>query len=137
MQGNRKDNSIIKDRILQYLDFKGISKYKFYKEANVTSGILSQLNGIAEDNLLKFCFYAPDISIEWLLLGKGEMIKSYESIDLKDKRKAVVYEKQSDYNSEITLLRNDYIKTANKLIQALEENARLKERLQKYEGADQ
>ena len=64
MQGNRKDNSIIKSRILQYLDFKGISKYKFYKEANVTSGILSQSNGIAEDNLLKFCSYAPDISIE-------------------------------------------------------------------------
>ena len=137
MQGNRKDNSIIKDRILQYLDFKGISKYKFYKEANVTSGILSQSNGIAEDNLLKFCSYAPDMSIEWLLLGKGEMIKSYESIDIKDKRKPIVCEKQNDYNSELTILRNDYIKTANKLIQALEENAQLKERLQKYEGADQ
>ena len=65
------------------------------------------------------------------------MIKSYESIDIKDKRKPIVCEKQSDNNSELTLLRNDYIKTANKLIQALEENAQLKERLQEYEGADQ
>ena len=136
MQESSKDYSVIKSRILQYLEYKGITKYKFYKEANVTSGILSQSNGIAEDNLLKFCFYAPDISIEWLLLGKGEMLKSEDSVDLKGKLNHVGLEKYGDSSSEITLLRNDYIKTANKLIQALEENAQLRDRLRKYEGAD-
>lgn len=137
MQENSRDFSLIKDRILQYLDYKGVTKYRFYKEANVTNGTLTLKSGINEENLIKFLMFANDVSLEWLLLGKGEMIKNYEFKDLKENIKPIVSEKQSDYNSELTLLRNDYIKTANKLIEALEENARLKERLQKYEGADQ
>lgn len=70
-----QEKSSIKDKILFYLDFKGITKYKFYKDTGITRGILDQKNGITEDNLLKFLKYAQDISLEWLLFGKGELLK--------------------------------------------------------------
>ena len=64
----------IKEKILQYLNIKGVTKYKFYKETGITRGILDQKNGITEDNLLKFINYAQDISLEWLFFESGEML---------------------------------------------------------------
>lgn len=70
-----QEKSIIKQKILLYLDFKGISPYKFYKDTDTTRGILTQNNGITEENLLKFIAYAQDISLDWLLTGEGAMLR--------------------------------------------------------------
>lgn len=70
-----REISIIKERILKYLDFKGVSKYKFYQETGITNGILSQSNGISEENLLKFLSQYKDISADWLLTGEGSMLR--------------------------------------------------------------
>lgn len=79
-----RENSVIKERIIQYLDYKDISKYKFYQETGITNGILSQNNGISEENLLKFLSYYRDISANWLLTGEGSMIKSEKSHQIMD-----------------------------------------------------
>lgn len=71
-----QENSIIKQNILKYLEFKGITPYRFYKENDVTRGILTQNNGITEENLLKFVRFAQDISLDWLILGEGTMLKT-------------------------------------------------------------
>ena len=52
MKENMRDFSVLKQRILQYLDFKGITKYECYKNTGITNGVLSQPNGMSEDNLL-------------------------------------------------------------------------------------
>lgn len=69
-----REISIVKQNILQFLDFKGISKYEFYQKTGVSNGILSQTNGISEDNILKFLSYYSEINTSWLFTGKGEMI---------------------------------------------------------------
>ncbi|HPD95365.1 MAG: helix-turn-helix transcriptional regulator [Bacteroidales bacterium] len=71
-----KKKSLIKNRILQYLTYKGISKYNFYKETGIARGVLDQNNGITEDNIQKFLAFAQDISPSWLLTGSGNMLKS-------------------------------------------------------------
>ena len=71
-----QENSLIKQNILKYLDLKGITPYRFYKENDVTRGILTQNNGITEENLLKFVQFAQDISLNWLLTGEGTMLKT-------------------------------------------------------------
>lgn len=73
-----REFSIIKERILQYLDYKGITKYKFYQETGVSNGVLSQNNGFSEDNILKFLSVYKDISLEWLFYGTEPMIKDSE-----------------------------------------------------------
>lgn len=79
MQINEQEKSPIKQRILQYVDYKGISKYKFYKESGITRGVLDQSTGISEETLLKFLDYAREISYKWILFGVGEMLYSQGS----------------------------------------------------------
>lgn len=66
----------LKARILQYLDFKGVSKYECYQKTGITNGVLSKKEGLSEDNLLRFISYYSDISPTWLLTGKGDMIEN-------------------------------------------------------------
>lgn len=73
MQENRREKSQIKERILQYLDLKGITKYAFYKATGISRGILDQETGISEDNLSRFLSYAQDVSPVWLLTGAGNI----------------------------------------------------------------
>ncbi len=70
-----QDKLPIKEKILLYLENKGVSKYQFYKESGITRGVLDQKSGITEDNLLKFLLYAQDISLNWLFFGDGGMFE--------------------------------------------------------------
>lgn len=64
---------------------KNISKYEFYQKTGISNGILSQKNGLSEDNILKFLSYFTDINPEWLLTGKGEMLKGGYNVYDKEK----------------------------------------------------
>lgn len=76
MQEKQQEKSPIKQNILLYLANKGVTPYEFYKISGVTRGILQQSNGISEDNIARFLAYAPDVNIEWLITGKGYMLKN-------------------------------------------------------------
>ena len=96
MQEKRQEKSPIKQNILLYLAQKGVSPYEFYKESGVTRGILQQNNGISEDNIARFLAYAPDVSVEWLITGRGEMLstmqeKKQEKSDSEEKLPKVSY----------------------------------------------
>lgn len=73
MQENTQEKSPIKQRILLFLAQKQVTQYEFYKNTGVTRGVLSQNNGISEDNISRFLAYFPDVNIEWLMTGRGEM----------------------------------------------------------------
>ena len=75
MQDNRQDKSLIKRNILIYAEYKGISKYEIYQNTGISRNVLSQNNGMTEDNILKFLAYYNDISPGWLLTGNGPMLK--------------------------------------------------------------
>lgn len=75
MQEDRQEKSPIKQKILLYLEKKGITQYEFYKNTGVTRGVLGQNNGISEENLSRFLAYYKDINLEWLFTGSGTMIK--------------------------------------------------------------
>lgn len=78
--------SLIKKRILQYIDNQGLTKYKFYQDSGITRGVLDKDSGITEDNIAKFIAYAPDVNLSWLILGEGEMLntKSEEKTNKKN-----------------------------------------------------
>lgn len=76
MQDNKQEKSPIKQRILLFLSDTGVTPYEFYKNTGVTRGILTQNNGISEDNISRFLAYFPEVNIEWLMTGKGEMLKT-------------------------------------------------------------
>lgn len=76
MQKNNREISILKKRILQYLNYKGISKYEFYQKTSISNGVLSQTGGISEENILRFLSYYKDVNPIWLLSGDGEMLRN-------------------------------------------------------------
>lgn len=76
MQEIKQKKSPIKQNISLYLAKKGISDYEYYKISGTTRGILAQNNGISEDNIARFLAYAKDVNIEWLLTGRGDMLKT-------------------------------------------------------------
>ena len=70
-----QEKSPIKKNILQYIEYKGISKYKFYQETGITRGVLDQNNGMSEENTARFIAQYPEVSTDWLLTGKGSMLR--------------------------------------------------------------
>lgn len=71
--------SNIKERILYFLEYKKVTKSKFFEKIGMTYGNFTgksketPLNSDAISNiLLEF----PEINIEWLITGEGEMVKS-------------------------------------------------------------
>lgn len=65
----------MKERILQFIEYKRLSKNKFYKETGLSNGILDKQGGISSDSLEKIYYVYPEINLDWLLTGKGEMLK--------------------------------------------------------------
>lgn len=76
-----KKISIHKQRILKYIEYKGISKNKFYIETGVSNGVLDKESGISMETVEKIISTYPDINLEWLVTGKTEMLRSANTSD--------------------------------------------------------
>lgn len=66
---------MIQERILQYLEYKGVSKYKFYQKTGLSNGFLDKNSSIGSEKCEIICSCYPDINLEWLITGKGKMLK--------------------------------------------------------------
>jgi len=97
MQENKQEISIIKKRILEFLDSKGITKYKCYQETGMSRGVLGQKNGISEENLIKFLKKYPDADPKWITLGETSIPIVENKIDYKEKVKLKIQEVTPDY----------------------------------------
>lgn len=78
MQENKQEKSPIKQKILLFLSKYGISQYDFYRKTGITRGVLGQNNGISEDNIARFLAAYSQVSVEWLLTGRGEMLRDQD-----------------------------------------------------------
>jgi hypothetical protein len=67
-------------RLYKYIDYKGVKPAPFEKEIGLSNGYLGkQLNrnaDLGEGILIKVIENCPEINPEWLLTGKGSMLKS-------------------------------------------------------------
>lgn len=68
-----------KERILEYIDYKGISKQVFFKETGLKRGFLDadKLHTSIPDTFIATIIAKyPEIDLSWLLTGRGSMLKS-------------------------------------------------------------
>lgn len=103
-----------KERVLQYADYKGIAKEKFFEKIGVTYGNFkgkAKLKALSSDTVATIVAIFPDINLEWLITGKGEMIKKEQPPPAAD--------------SDIRVLEKEIIALQKKIIQLQEENVRL------------
>ncbi|WP_281234902.1 S24 family peptidase [Flavobacterium gelatinilyticum] len=63
------------ERMREYLDAKGITKYKFCNDLGFSNKFLDNSSNMGTDKACKILHYYPDINSEWLLTGNGPMLK--------------------------------------------------------------
>jgi hypothetical protein len=118
--------AMLKERILQYLDFKGVSKYECYRKTGITNGIFSKKEGLSEDNMLRFLSYYADINLNWLFTGQGEMLRQPPSSTGEEARVSA-----ESYAEERKMVddgyRDKYFETVEKYSSLQEKHATLKE----------
>ena len=70
-------NPTTKERIIQFIGYKNISKSIFLNTTNIKRGFLDKdkLGASVSDTLLaKIIASYPEVSLEWLITGNGNMI---------------------------------------------------------------
>lgn len=121
----------LKGRVLFFIKEKGIKKSDFFEATSIAAsnfkgdGLHSELGG---DKIVKILTAYPEISSDWLLTGKGEMLKEdVGSISIGDHNKmqyvkgshntvTVADSKASSYSVEELLQENNDLKNGYKLL---------------------
>lgn len=73
-----------KDRIIEFIEHKKISKTAFLNETKIKRGLLDKDKmqaGVTDAILAKILETYPEINIEWLIAGKGNMLKGNQLSD--------------------------------------------------------
>lgn len=81
----------IRERLKQFIEFKEISKYKFYKDLGLSNGFLDKEGNIGSDKCEKIIYQYPELNILWLLTGEGEMITSTQNKEMKNEELPVAH----------------------------------------------
>jgi len=62
------------DRVLQFIEYKGISKREFYANTGLSNGFLDKSSNIGSDKLEKIISSYPDLSLLFVVTGSGAML---------------------------------------------------------------
>ncbi|MDD4819215.1 MAG: hypothetical protein PHD21_00035 [Flavobacteriales bacterium] len=69
-----------KEKIKQFLDYKGVSKNKFYTLTGFSVGFLDSGTSMGADKVKIIINTFPELNINWLIMDEGEMIIDKKSI---------------------------------------------------------
>ena len=83
---NKSMETTVKERLMKYLYKKDIKSNYFCSKIGVSAAFISSMRkSIQPDKLYSIAVNFPDLSIEWLLTGQGNMYrKSYENVNKED-----------------------------------------------------
>lgn len=75
---NEEIMTTVKERVDEYCKYAKISVREFEKSINVSYGYFYHLtkNGVSHDKVKSIISKYPDLNIDWLIYGEGEMLKS-------------------------------------------------------------
>lgn len=65
-----------KNRLLQFLEFLGLSQRAFEESCGITQGTIPSIKvkGPSVDVLMKISNTYPDLNLNWLIAGRGPML---------------------------------------------------------------
>lgn len=67
----------VKERLIKYIKFKGISINKFEKTCNFSTGYVGNMRTSTQpDKVMRIAHNFPDLNTGWLLTGEGEMLNN-------------------------------------------------------------
>ncbi|MEE3725377.1 hypothetical protein EJN86_11570 [Riemerella anatipestifer] len=125
-----------KERIIQYIDFKGIKIKDFYKKTGIKRGFLDsdKLKSSVSDVFLAIIFATfNDVNPIWLITGEGEMLKTHKHYTTEQSALSTVAEpNEGGYNKYISAL-EDKIKLLEENRLLSQEIKQLQERISRLE----
>lgn len=91
----------VKDRVKAYCKVVGMPVTSFEKCIGAKNGYVNSISkGIGADYLNKIVVNFPNLNIDWLLTGNGEMLKGGDLVDQMTKRWAKKFGASKEDNSE-------------------------------------
>ena len=112
-----------KERFVYFLENHGSNRNKFYVQSGVSNGALDKKTGLTEATILKIFEIYPEISLDWLLLGKGEMLRQNTPAAAVESPSVVAY-----LEKNVTDLRNELAQAYQTIGQLQQQLADLKEK---------
>ncbi len=83
-----EDNSV-KNRLIAYLKYKHLTKTAFGESIGVSNAFVTSIRrSIAPDKVQSIASNYPDLNLDWLLYGNGEMLKAESKHSESDDPKA-------------------------------------------------
>jgi phage repressor protein C with HTH and peptisase S24 domain len=67
-------------RVIEFIDYKGITKYKFCKNLGFSNKFLDNSDNMGTDKACKILHQYSELNPEWLLTGKGSMLKEVSTV---------------------------------------------------------
>ena len=129
----------IKERIQQYVNIKGISIYQLEKDAGMSKSSWNRTKNISSEACSNLVNIYTDISPEWLLTGRGEMLKkptdqeASGNVSTIEAEKSFL-EKEFFYLKAIRDKNADLIKAMDKIEEKEKEILRLKAEIESLKG---
>ena len=66
----------VKQRLIKYIKYKGLSQAKFEKAIGVSNGFVNNISrSIGVEKVQRISITFPDLNMGWVLSGEGEMLK--------------------------------------------------------------
>lgn len=85
--------STIKERILTFIEKRGVKKADFYLNTGVSDSNFKGKNKNSQpggDVLVKILTFYPELNGDWLLTGKGDMLKNETTLPAQNASSAVI-----------------------------------------------
>lgn len=83
----------VKDRILQFIKFEKLTTVEFEKSIGVSNGYVTSISrSIQPDKLGIISDVYPQLNIEWLLIGKGSMLKASQPSTVQQSDRSANYQ---------------------------------------------
>lgn len=81
----------VKERLIEYIKFKGISNREFCRSIGVSETYVSSMRtSIQPDKLISIVEHYPDINTIWLMTGSGDMINDKSEMPIIDRQNLVL-----------------------------------------------
>lgn len=110
---------MIKKRLLLFLNYLNIGQTKFEKECGFSRGFVNKLtDGIGINKVLILYKKYPEINLEWLITGEGEMIRSKtkETFHSQDKDYINIINSLTDSNKSLAKANKELSESLNKIL---------------------
>jgi transcriptional regulator len=121
----------VKKRLKDFIKSQGLTISGFEKDINVSNGYVNSISkGIGGEVLLSILEKSPKLNIDWLLTGKGSMLKEDTSKPVNTPEDmgqvALLQQENSFLKEKITLLEENKILQAKEIKRLEEEIKRIK-----------